>query len=149
MLRYYIVTADPRVPAAIERLADFAVKTGTYRLRPHANEPHDLTFPYYLVSSQTRAKTPTDPWSDRQHALDSALILAAADYFSQSDGHSRPEYRRLLKELLATARWNFDKHYRPDAPAKEGAPAFPLDPARKFGWWFRTTASLDWFMSRP
>jgi hypothetical protein len=149
MLRYYLVTADPRAPASIEKLADFVVKTGTYRLRPHANEPSDLTFPYYLVSSQTRAQVEADPWTDRQHALDSALILAAADYFSRQAGRPKPEYRRLLQELLATARWNFDKHYRPDAPAKDAAPAFPLAPARKFNWWFRTTASLDWFLSRP
>jgi hypothetical protein len=149
MLRYYLITADPRVPASIEKLADFVVKTGTYRLRPHASEPNDLTFPYYLVSSQTRGQVEVDPWSDRQHALDSALILAAADYFSRQAGRPQPQYRRLLQELLVTARWNFEKHQRPDAPAKDAAPSFPLSPARKFNWWFRTTASLDWFLSRP
>jgi hypothetical protein len=149
MLRYYLVSADSRVPASIEKFADFVVKTGTYRLRPHANEPSDLTFPYYLVSSQVRERAEADPWADRQHALDSALILAAADYFTRQAGRPKPEYRRLLQELLATARWNFDKHHRPDAPAKDGSPAFPLAPARKFNWWFRTTASMDWFLSRP
>jgi len=86
MLRYYLVSADPRVPGAIEKLADFMVRTGSYRLRPYANEPSDLTFPDDLVRSQTLAQAEADPWSDRRHALDSALILAAADYFSRQAG---------------------------------------------------------------
>jgi hypothetical protein len=147
MLRYYIITADPRVPQSIEALADFVVRHGTYRKRPEPGEPREMTYPYYLIGSGPLGNLEADLWGDRMHALDVSMILASADYFTRKAGKAKPEYRKLLSELLQTAQWTFEKTYRPNGP-NEGIPIFGVSPPRKFNWWFRTTASLDWFMSQ-
>jgi hypothetical protein len=134
-LRYYLVSADPRVPRSILLLADYMVKTGTYRSRPR-NAKRAYLFPYYLASSleQTDKYTSTD-W---MHCLDTSKILAAAIYFAGKQGQPTQKYRKVYDELLIAAREMFPKH-------RQGrVTPYTLNPRRKFNWWFRTTGDIPW-----
>jgi hypothetical protein len=85
-------------------------------------------------------------WTDQQHALDVARILAAAIYFSKHGRPAAPNLRAALDKLLDTARWDFKMSFSRTAP-KFGAPQYPLTPPRKFNWWFRTTGDIGWLLS--
>lgn len=147
MLRYYIVSADPRVPHSVVMLADFVAAHGTYRTRLAPKKPLEFNFPHNLVSSRFRMKSEMNPWDGREHAMDVSKILAAGIYFNRKAGKSNPALQKILDELLTLARWNFDTKF-PRGYLRWQLPKAVVKPPRKFGWWFRTTADLDWLLSQ-
>lgn len=141
-LRYYIVSADPRVPQSILLLGGFMVKHGTYRFTVgKGNKRRTFTLPYYMASSDKQ--TGKYIHDDKMHALDTSKILAAAYYFAGKLGLPRTEYKRLFNELMQTAQW-------PIPPVAYGRkPSYINVPPRRFNWWFRTTGDLSWLMGQP
>lgn len=146
MMRYYLVSADPRVPHSIIMLADFVAQYGTYRQKLSPKKPMEFNFPYKLVSSQFIIKPEINLWNDREHALDVAKILAAGIYFNRKIGKDNPQHMKMLGELFTTARWNFTTKF-PKSHYKRGMPKAIVSPPRKFGWLFRTTADMDWLLT--
>lgn len=149
MLRYYIVSADARVPAAAMALGRFTARLGTHRVTDlHKNKP-DVTVPYYLINPDGGPpRTEVDPWSDRMHAPDAIFILAVADYFRRRQGLPDSDHSELIGRLRATMDWNFEPVVAKSNRDKDGLPTLALSPPRKFGWWFRATAGMDWFLDQ-
>lgn len=147
-LRYYLMTADARVPKSVFLLADFLVSKGVHRQQMHPSRPDRYTFPYYLINpADAQIKTEVDPYSAMHHALDTAKILAVAIYFSQKMGINRPQYQQVYDELMKLAHRVWGEVFN----RKKGQtlPWRPAWPARKFNWWFRTTTDMDWLVSQP
>ncbi|MCF8034425.1 MAG: hypothetical protein K9K66_13640 [Desulfarculaceae bacterium] len=148
-LRYYIVSADPRVPESIIMLADYVRKVGTFKPPQGKNDKQPYITPIYLATSHTQMKAYIQ--SDRQHALDISKILAAAIYFTRKQGKSATRFDWLFKELCITAQLFIPKKPKSGFPVAQSKsvwtlPAFALKPRRKYAWWFRTTADVPWLM---
>ncbi|RJX33635.1 MAG: hypothetical protein C4525_09030 [Desulfarculus sp.] len=140
-LRYYIITADPRVPQSAILMGQFMVKTATYRFTVgKGQDTRTYTFPYYMVSSLNH--TGHDIHDDKMHALDTSKMVAAAYYFAAKLGQPREHFRSLFRELMRTAQWPIPKvEYRRQ-------PSYINTPPRRFNWWFRITLDLGWLMSQ-
>ena len=100
-LRYYLVSADPRVPKSIIMLADYIRQYGTYKIRA-GNDKRAYLTPMYLATSQVQLKDYSE--TDRQHALDISKVIAAAIYFTKKKGESPNRFKPLFNELVITAR---------------------------------------------
>lgn len=146
MLRYYIVSADPRVPQSIELLAESLVRFGNYLLRGKG-EKYPWVNLYQLYSSQPPADREVYDYNDLQHSLDNLKTLAAANYFLRKQGRNRPEIVKLQEEILKSAKYDLERWYIKDGPA-HGKPEYPLWPKRRYGWMFRITAELDWLFNQ-
>lgn len=146
MMRYYIVTADPRVAKSVELLAQSFVRYGTYHFPP-SSEKYPWLVPHYLYGSQPPKDKDDYEYDDAQHCIDTLKIMAVAQYFMRKEGRSNPEFDQVRDELLKTAKWNFDRWHNPGGP-KVGKPEYSVLPKRRYGWTFRTTASLDWLFSQ-
>ncbi|MCB2227459.1 MAG: hypothetical protein KQH53_12340 [Desulfarculaceae bacterium] len=138
-LRYYIVSADPRVPQSILMLADYMVKQGTYRYKAK-NAKRVETLPYYLASSAEQSEKAVS--TDRMHCLDTSKIMAAAIYFARKQGKPYAHYQKLLNELFVSAKMMLP----PVRPGRKTP--YTLNPSRKFSWWFRPTADLPWLLNQ-
>jgi len=139
IMRYYLISADPRVPESIMMLGDYLVNMGTYRFY-YKSAKSTYTWPYYLASSVLKTDPASDDW---QHALDTSKILAASIYFARKQNLPYKKYRQLYDELIISARATL--------PKKHGGreTAYSLHPRRKFSWWFRTTADIPWLLNQP
>ena len=139
MMRYYLVSADPRVPKSIMMLGDYLVNKGTYRFY-HKFGKVTYTFPYYLASSQQNSG---EHYADYNHALDTSKILAASIYFARKQNLPWKKYQQTFNELMFSAS---DK-----MPKERGKreTSYHLSPRRKFSWWFRTTADIPWLLNQP
>ncbi len=146
MLRYYIVSADPRVAKSVEMLADFMVKHGTYR-KQYSKNVDEYQVPYYLMSSDP----PTTGlenyfFNDLEHAIECVKIIAVAQYFVRKAGGGNQDYDYLTQELIRSGAWCFER-WRVKNAIKSDRPEYPLVPMRKYNWWFRTTVDLDWLLN--
>lgn len=140
-LRYYIITADPRVAESAILMGQFMVKTATYRFTVgKGKDTRTYIFPYYMVSSQNH--TGHDIHDDKMHALDTSKMVAMAYYFAGKLGQPREQFRSLFEELMRTAQWPIPKvEYK-------RRPSYINTPPRRFNWWFRPTLDLGWLMSQ-
>lgn len=138
-LRYYLISADTRVPKSILMLADYMVKTGTYRFLYKRSNKYYI-WPYYLASTIEKSEFSYNDW---QHCLDTSKILAVAIYFSRKQGKSWTKYRELYDQLIISAKEMVPK------PRKNVIITYTLTPPRKFSWWFRTTADIPWLLNQP
>ena len=140
-LRYYLVSADSRVPKSILMLADYMVKTGTYRFFYKRSNKY-YVWPHYLASTMEKTGFSYNDW---QHCLDTSKILAAAIYFSRKEGKSWVQYRNLYDQLIISAKEMVPKVVK----VKGRVTPYTLTPPRKFSWWFRTTADIPWLLNQP
>ncbi len=147
MMRYYLVTADDRVPRSIQELADFISRYGLYKVVYNKKQKAPWITPHYLASPQPLKYYHTKQWTDPQHALDVSSIFAAAIYLAGKQGRPQQQYRQVFHQLQATARFDLKRTFNRYGP-KFGKPQYPLNPPRKFNWWFRTTASIDWLVGQ-
>lgn len=145
LIRYYVVTADSRVPAAIAALGNFIATKGVHNTTLSPNIPN-YTVPYYLINLQGPIRTEVEPWSDRQHAPDVLATLTCADYFIRKSGDHNGMIKQQLKPMKTTMDWLFAPCLKKSANDKSGLPVGALGPPRKFNWWFRTSASWDWYL---
>ncbi|MCB2187401.1 MAG: hypothetical protein KQJ78_13340 [Deltaproteobacteria bacterium] len=143
-LRYYLMTADPRVPQMVWGLADFLVKEGVYRDTWRKGDSAKVTFPYYLLNLPRPMILEISKFSDKEHALDTALILAAAIYFGRKGHKPTAAYEKLYAELMQTANLTFQGLRLSGKHA-----GVRLKPTRKYNWWFRSTPGLGWFVANP
>ncbi|MBI4799008.1 MAG: hypothetical protein HY794_09800 [Desulfarculus sp.] len=146
MLRYYLVSADPRVAQSIEMLAESLARFGTYKLQGKG-EKYPWVVAHYLYGSQPPKDREVYEYNDLQHSLDNLKTVAAANYFLRKQGKVRPELERLQEELFKSAKYDLERWYIKDGPA-HGKPEYPLWPKRRYGWMFRTTAELDWLINQ-
>lgn len=144
MLRYYLVSGDSRTPESILGLGRFVARMGIYSVEtPQSKRPYLV--PSYIASAEDPARSLNERTTDQQHALDVARSLALALYFCPPGDPVRPELEKALDELLDTARYDFERNHN-KLGAKFAKPSHPLNPPRRFSWWFRTTADLDWLL---
>jgi len=147
MQRYHQHSGDTRVWASAQRFGDAIINVadGVRNLNDWPGyEFPGLTIPAYLAGSQGNVLE----WDDYEHCLDVAKIPAFAFYCSQLAGAPQEKYRTEAQKLLATAKQVMAFFIRPGAHAW-GLSIYRLSPARKFGWWFRTTADLDYLLNAP
>lgn len=138
-MRYYLLSADPRVPQLVLTMADYFIKYGTYRRSPK-NSPREFTYPYYMASSVEKAEISGMDW---QHCLDTRKLLALAIYFARKQNLPWEQYRKIYDELVISAKEMLPRH-------REGRiTPYTLFPPRKFSWWFRTTADIPWLLNQP
>ncbi len=145
LIRYYVVTADSRVPNAISALGNFMATKGVHNTQLSPDRPR-YTVPYYLINVQGPVRTEVEPWSDRQHAGEALTVLTCADYFNRKGGAQGGLVKEKIKELKTTMDWLFKPTTEKSAKDGSNLPVGTLGPPRKFNWWFRTTASWDWYL---
>jgi hypothetical protein len=153
--RYYVHSSDPKVLPFIYKLADYFAVEGIYYTDDFFGETLPKSaVPYYMAGADlTDPQKYLEPWSNSEHCLDVSKIFALAYFFSRNEGEPNQEYLTTFSELYKTAN-EFVLPYwiRPAAPSAQvgenlgGMPAFRLSPARKFNWWFRSTANIDWLI---
>ncbi|MFH1036324.1 MAG: hypothetical protein V1806_17645 [Pseudomonadota bacterium] len=149
MLRYYIVSADPRVPQSVEMLANSIVRHGMYvwpKWKQYG-EKYPVSNAYYLYSSQPPTQREAGEYTDMQHSLDVLKTIMAAQYFLRKQGRSDPGLNRVQEELLHSTKRFLEIAHVKNGPAA-GSPEYPVWPKRRFNWLFRTTADLDWFSNQ-
>ncbi|MFH1057655.1 MAG: hypothetical protein V1797_03110 [Pseudomonadota bacterium] len=144
IMRYYVVSADPRVPESVTEFARFVAQKGLYTIS-HESYKQPYQVPMYLTNLHESDKHMLDRWTDQQHALDMAAVMAAALYLAPPDHRQRPLLEGALKQLIITAKFDFEKNVNAYG-FRDGRPKYPLNPPRRFNWWFRTSAGLDWLM---
>jgi uncharacterized repeat protein (TIGR01451 family) len=141
--RYYTHSADPRVPRFVTRMADFFKSDVSLYWSSEYDRVRRL-FPYYLA--QTDKKPRAEVWEDKEHPLDTSKIFALAYFFSKIEGRPDDSYLTVMSDLQKTQNEStFLDWLRPLAPV-DGLTVFRVGPPRKFGWWFRTTADIDWLI---
>lgn len=146
-MRYYLFTADPRVPRSIMALADFIIARGSYREQLHPSRPDVYTFPHYLINpNHPPIKTEVNRFDGLQHATDTAKVLAAAIYFARKQRLPVMTYEDAYKDLMRTGKRAWKEVE--DMKLGQKLPPRPPWPPRKFNWWFRTTADMDWLVSQ-
>ena len=147
--RFYLHSADTRVPEFIRKMADFFKREDGVSLCEWSGySGKDYYFlPYYFAGESF-----SDGWRDpcgfsyQEHAIDVTKILALAYYFSRQSGQPDISYLTPLSKLYHTQADKTFLHWiRPTAPASLLA-AYRLSPPRKFSWWFRTTSNLDFLV---
>lgn len=144
MLRYYLVSGDPQVPEAILGLGRFAASRALYAVETPQSKRAYLV-PSYIASAEDPARSLNERTTDQQHALDVARSIALALYFCPPGDPSRAVLEKSLDELIDTARYDFQRNHNKLAE-KFAKPSYPVSPPRRFNWWFRTTADLDWLL---
>ena len=147
--RYYVASADDRVPQFITRIAD-----GLNRLNEsiyYSDEVDGVSrlMPFYLAGpGLSDDEHQRNPYADAEHAVDVSKLFALAYYFSRRDGAPNGAYLERFRELQATEEAMFRYWTRPSGP-QSGLSVYRMTPARKFNWWFRTTANRDWLLGDP
>lgn len=145
LIRYYVVTADSRVPQAISAMGNFLATRGIHNATLSPRLPK-YAVPYYLVNVQGPVRTEVEPWSDRQHACDALGSLACADWFIRKGGGHSSLVQDKIKDVKKTMAWVFEPCLRKTSFDDRGLPLLNLGPPRKYNWWFRTSASWDWYL---
>jgi hypothetical protein len=144
--RYYIHSGDARVPGFVTRIADGVNRIGESMYYTDAVDGVTHLQPYYLAGpGLTDAQREMDEWGDMEHGVDVSKIFALAYFFTKQAGSPSSVYLGRFEELADTGQAGFNYWTRPNSPAS-GLPAFRLTPARKFNWWFRTTANRDFLL---
>jgi hypothetical protein len=153
--RYYIHSSDQRVKTFVYKIADYMGEEGIYYSTDfYQNHLPPSAIPYYL-SGENLADNQRDfdPWSNVEHSLDVSKIFALAYFFARTDDDPIENYIVLFSEMYKTAmEFNLPNWIRPAAPSavlgefSGGKQVFRTSPPRKFNWWFRTTANLDWLI---
>jgi len=149
MQRYDMISPDERIAQSAVRMADFTLRLGS-RIDDEwlhgENLPYrNMRIPYYLVSSF--GVNENDPWTDKEHAIDAAKIMALGAYYARQLKDARAEeFQRIAYDFVKSARANFETWIRPNG-LKEGKPVYRLSPARKFNWWFNASYDVDFLLS--
>lgn len=139
--RFYLHSGDDRVPDFVMQMADYFKQDGI-AIHTKSFAGHEYTYPYYLAGEEYRR----DDYSDWEHSIDVAKIMASAYYFSRQQGEANNEYLETMSKLYSTQMNLTFKHWmRTTAPAL-GYTAYRMSPPRKFSWWFRTTSNMDFLV---
>ncbi|MGD0578341.1 MAG: hypothetical protein ABSC08_05375 [Bryobacteraceae bacterium] len=145
--RYYIHSGDQRIKKLVFRFADYLSSSSDALYWSREAVKTNLLMPLYLAGPNlTPAQRDPNGLTDLEHAIDVSKILALAYYFSRVDGKPNPSYLATFSDLYKTqveATW--PRWVRIEA-AGSGASPYCLGPARKFNWWYRTTADIDWLV---
>jgi hypothetical protein len=105
-----------------------------------------LRFPHYLATADGLGWTSTfDPYSDHEHALETASIVAWGAYFAAMAG-AEPEKTELLAcgdELYTTFSHLVTFWTRPNSTHDD----YRVNPNRKYNWWFKNSSGFSWAMA--
>ena len=147
--RYYVHSGDARVANFVTRMADGINDVGNSMYYTDAVDGVTHLQPYYLAGPGiTDGQREMDEWGDAEHAEDVAKIFALAYYFTRQAGTPSASYLGRFHELRQTEEAMYRYWTRPGGP-QNGLAVYRLSPARKFNWWFRTTANRDWLLGDP
>ena len=144
--RYYIHSGDARVANFVTRMADGINQLGDAMYYSTAVDGVSRLMPFYLAGpGLTADQHVQDPWGDMEHGTDVSRIFALAYFFTKQAGSPSATYLGRMNELKDTGQAAFNYWTRPGGPAA-GLSVYRLTPARKFNWWFRTTANRDFLV---
>ena len=144
--RYYVHSGDARVGSFVTRMADGLNRIGESMYYDTFNG-RSVLVPYYLAGpGLSEDQHVQDVFADVEHAQDVSKIFALAYFFTRADGNPSSTYLGRFNELLSSADAAFDHWYRPGGP-ESGLTVYRLSPPRKFNWWFRTTADIDYLVA--
>lgn len=153
--RYYIHSSDEKVKDFTLKLADYIAEEGLYSTDVFFKDTLPaVKVPYYMAGDNfTDYERNFNPWADVEHTLDVSKIFALAHFFDTQKSINSQNYLVLFSDLFkAGMEYNLSSWIRPPSSSLElgeykgGATVFRLSPPRKFNWWFRTTANLDWLI---
>jgi len=153
--RYYIHSSDQRVKTFVYKMANYMGEEGVYYSTDfHQEHLPPAGIPYYISGENlTNHQRDLDPWSNVEHSLDVSKIFALAYFFARTEGELAEDYLLYFSEMYKTAmEFNLPNWIRPAAPSavlgtfSGGKQVFRTSPPRKFNWWFRSTANLDWLI---
>jgi hypothetical protein len=151
--RYYVQSGDARVPQFITRLADGVSQTPDSMYYTSEVDGVTRLVPHYMAGPNlTDAGHELNPWDDAEHGTDVSKIFALAYFFARqgqagppAPGSPAAAYLGRFNELQETSAAMFNYWTRPNGPAS-GLSVYRLTPARKYNWWFRTTADRDFLI---
>lgn len=142
LLRAYHVTADARIPKMLVDLAQCEVDLAIYY--PDEQGAPEYWMSYYIAAAFGDPKgIDSDPWSDLEHAIDTAYVTALGAYFSQ-DATQKSALVEATKNLLATHSYVLDYWTRPGEWPQNGRPLYRVAPPRKYSWWYKNSGAIGW-----
>lgn len=139
--RYYRQSLDRDALVFLADLGEFVAREGVY---DGSDAGVDYLVPWYLASS-VRHYTDNGPWGDLEHTCDVAGVVARGAWARKELGDDPLLLLDTARELLAGCRYALDYWHRPGGVAN-GLPEWRLSPARKFNWWFGSTADVPWIL---
>ena len=144
-VRYYIHSGDTRVKQFVTRIADGINRIGETIYYENYQGTNYLVSYYLGGVGLNDDQHQTDFFGDKEHAIDVSRVFALAYYFTRLDGSPSSVYLGRFNELMETATFNFQYWTRPNGP-ESGLSVYRLSPPRKFGWWFKNTADIDFLV---
>jgi hypothetical protein len=143
MWNYYLQSLDQNALEFLADLGDFIAEEGLY---DGGAEDVDFLVPYYLASSVYHY-TDSGAWGDLEHTCDVANVVARGAWARAELGRDPAALIDTTLELLAGCEYNLNYWHRPNGVVN-GLPEWRLSPARKFNWWFGTTADMPWILDQ-
>ena len=146
LLRSYHTLGDASVPKILTGLARCLQDRALYVPSEHKHL-HELV-PRYLSTAYGEPRSlDGDPWSDPEHAIDVAYVLALGMFFSE-DSDERHALNQATHRLLNTHSYVLRSWTRPVASEPLGR-AHLVRPTRKYAWWYKNTGAIGWVLDGP
>jgi len=140
---------DEDIPDFVIDMAGFFNQPGTslYNWGGWAGT-EQIFAPRYLAAIDAADASPdSNGFNDVEHALDVSKIFALAYFYTCQQGNCEDEFRVSVNKLLKTAETYVFPYWQREAAVNAGLSVFRLAPARKFNWWFNSSANIDFLMS--
>lgn len=104
--------------------------------------------PRYLAAvTEEDASPDRQGYTDVEHALDVSKMFALAYFYSCQEGSCNNTFKESVHKLVKTAETYVFPYWQREAAVHSGLSVFRLAPARKFNWWFKSAANIDFLMS--
>ena len=139
--RYYWHSLDRDALVFLAGLGDYIAEHGMY---DGSAEGVRFRVPWYLASS-VHQYSDNGAWGDLEHTCDVASVTARGAWAHAELGEDPAPLLDTTHELLAGCQYALDYWHRPGG-VENGLPEWRLSPARKFNWWFGSTADLPWIL---
>tara|TARA_R110001599_G_scaffold310954_1_gene518193 strand:- start:975 stop:2507 length:1533 start_codon:yes stop_codon:yes gene_type:complete len=134
--RFYHLTFDYKSAHVIEMFSDFLINEGIFYFT-YGKEYSAV--PRYLATINSTKKGKYNAWSDLHHACDVASAIAKAAYLKKIQNKEHSTLTLTLKNMLKTCRRSMHR--------SNSADAWPVNPPRKFNWWYGSAASFTWLLN--
>lgn len=146
--RYYIHFNDDSALHFIIKMADFFKQedTSLYEWKGWKGEDSYYVSHYLAGTDLTAKEHGGDGSLDLEHTPDVSKIFSAAYFSSCTLTQCDDSYLSVIAKLYnSTVTYTFPYWIRTAAPSV-GYSAYRLAPPRKFSWWFKTTANIDFLI---
>ena len=141
MVRTYGVTEAPATAHFLRRMGTF-LKAAT---KTDANHLYGGSLAYADYLTGVAGNSVMREGNEVEHALEVGASLAWSNFFANELSTPDVTLRSVAQQLMDTHLTGVNYWTRPANPDL-GAPAYRVNPPRKYGWQHRTSASVPWLL---